>query len=199
MPRNIRFSIWFSLIILAAFAVGYLAWVKSHETWPFEILAPSLTKEGGGRSSEPDLAGWKTYRNEKYGFEVRYSASNLPGDASIKVTESNNVITFEQITSSGYPAGKGSFSIEVLRDERTKLENYPIPYSRYNAVESKGYLSGLQARVFELPEVCTEACSVPEVYVVAKKADKFYSIHFDYTDKLADIDKQILSTFKFIK
>lgn len=73
-----RITPWVALVIVAAIAatVGYLVWAKAHEAWPFDFDGPwSEVKRGGPSTSlgtTGDYAGWKTYRNEEYGFEVKY-------------------------------------------------------------------------------------------------------------------------------
>lgn len=59
------------LVILGVVIGGYFVLAKFFNFWPFgsgssiPILTPSST-------SDNRLVGWQTYRNEKYGFEVKY-------------------------------------------------------------------------------------------------------------------------------
>ena len=88
---------WVSVLIVAAFAVSYYAWVRSLEE-PVEngytciqVITTARNKQtgeirdfptpcdvpAGWEKVEPDVmdetANWKTYRNDEYGFEVKYS------------------------------------------------------------------------------------------------------------------------------
>ncbi len=89
MNRKINFPWWFIVILLAAFAVGYFVWTESLRDDSSLILNspfPSFEKRGEGGEFE----GWKTYRNEEYGFEMRY-----PSDW-IATPSSNPVVLFYQ-------------------------------------------------------------------------------------------------------
>ena len=65
---------WVALIIVAAIAAtaGYLVWAKAHETWPYDEV--DLSSPSTSLGTTGDVAGWKTYRNEEYGFEFKYPA-----------------------------------------------------------------------------------------------------------------------------
>src|SRR3990167_10719188 len=69
---------WVALIIVAAIAAtaGYLVWAKAHETWPYDNETPqTLETPKNDSNSALDMARWKTYRNEEYGFGFKYPQS----------------------------------------------------------------------------------------------------------------------------
>ncbi|MDP3741035.1 MAG: hypothetical protein Q8R08_01770 [bacterium] len=86
MNRKINFPLWFVVILLAAFAVGYFAWTESLrepdaslretgvETISTRRLLDKLYGDLLDKVSQPASSpeGRTTYRSEKYGFEVRY-------------------------------------------------------------------------------------------------------------------------------
>lgn len=60
MLSKIRFSIWFSIILLSAFLVGYLSWAKATFNWPFDDTFypyPERPSELTANLTE----GWQTY------------------------------------------------------------------------------------------------------------------------------------------
>lgn len=89
-------SIAVALVItfVAAAAIGYIAWAKFNQSWPWEPEQVGMcTKEAKvcpdgsivGRSGpacefadcpdEEDISSWKTYRNETHSFEIKYPSS----------------------------------------------------------------------------------------------------------------------------
>ncbi|MDO8492168.1 MAG: hypothetical protein Q7S34_00815 [bacterium] len=73
MHRQLRFVIWFPIIIVAAFAAGYLFWQQTLIPGPYDLEPMSVVRNGRGDLSRDEvLRGWQTYRNEKYGFEFKH-------------------------------------------------------------------------------------------------------------------------------
>lgn len=73
--RHISPAIWFSVIVILAFGVGYMAWAKSNSSWPFDgtIFPYPERKEQTSNPNAP--SDWKTYRNEQYGFMLSFPES----------------------------------------------------------------------------------------------------------------------------
>src|SRR3989344_3275097 len=79
MSKHQGFSAVALVIILAVLAFGgYSVWKKQAPT--LTPISPTDTNiEPATSPSTPsvDMAGWKTYRNDKYGFEVKYPSEYL--------------------------------------------------------------------------------------------------------------------------
>ena len=87
-------------ILVIAVGVGYWMWNKAQEP----AFIPASSNEGNGVGSEPDQAGWKTYRNEEYGFEMKYpeklvilSAKSTVPDVAIAFGLSNSELKNEYL------------------------------------------------------------------------------------------------------
>lgn len=76
MYRQVKFAIWFPVVMVAAFAAGYLFWQKTLVPGPYDLEPVNIIRNGSSNLPRDEvLRGWQTYRNEDYGFEVKY-----PGD-----------------------------------------------------------------------------------------------------------------------
>lgn len=73
------------LIVVGVLVAGYFVLAKYQDMWPFEVvIAPTPSV-----SATPDeMAGWKTYRNDIYGYEIKY-----PNNWYVDTTYSNASIT----------------------------------------------------------------------------------------------------------
>jgi hypothetical protein len=69
---KIRFSVWFSITLVAAFLVGYLTWAYTYQNWPFDgVYIPYPDKH----VQLEQTLNLKTYTNAEYGFSFNYPAS----------------------------------------------------------------------------------------------------------------------------
>jgi len=100
-----------SVVILIMAGLGYAGWKfkgkKEMESEPILITLPTLEEtdkpiEEKPEISEIDTSDWETYRNEEYGFEVKYpqdwiltSTKTLPPHA-LSITISKNRTTIAQ-------------------------------------------------------------------------------------------------------
>lgn len=143
---------------------------------------------------ETKTASWKTYRNEKYGFEVKYP---------------NNYETIDQLNDGGQlnikPVGESEFpllSIEfIYNQDKNFLENDSLQrlsdVNKYRKViDEQVKVGGFEGRMIgNSGEKDTEENFYREVFIDLKEKILFIrSGSFD--DKIFN---QILSTFKFTK
>src|SRR3989344_5714897 len=103
-PTNLK-PIWIGLLVLIVLAGGYVVYAKNQGLWPFEIVvAPTPSV-----STTPDeMAGWKTYRNTKYGFEINIKSSWAPSVGPTS-QNGNELVFLDNI-------GEKQFSIGILNN-----------------------------------------------------------------------------------
>jgi len=68
--------------IIVAIAAGYGVYVLRSYQQPASSSQPTTSYNLPPTSSEVDISDWKTYRNEEFGFEIRY-----PSDAQVRETK----------------------------------------------------------------------------------------------------------------
>lgn len=182
MNKPLKFSVWFSVIIAAVFVVAWL-WIReSSEPGPYDLEPVSIVRNGNGASPVPsEVEGWQTYRNEKYGFEIKYP---LNYQISSRI---NTAIG--PVIESDY----GRFDFREVSDDYSKqilsANAKSVIINGYNAkkLPVSGNLDG--GLDYEVMFV-TKSGSYLVILFTTKRAG--------YESKVDEFD-QILSTFKFVE
>jgi hypothetical protein len=194
---NQAFSkIWVPIILIILFAGGISAWQY--------FAAPEEKAE----EAENKTANWKTYRNEDFGFEIKY-----PAIEGVKIKEnvakagrfqdkvySAEITTlvsdrpFSEIEKDGFrvviSVGDYNFRPCIYTDEYTKL---------INGIEE----INLQSIEFEKAKTRNEGWEGYDVQFCGIKNDITYRVNvFDYNsfhNQSSSLVDQILSTFRFLE
>lgn len=172
-----------ALIVLSSALIISLYIITSllFNFWPFERSAVAPTTETPPTISSDPTAGWKTYRNEQHGYEVRY-----PENLIIRV-EPNNILFYTKgALEPENPEGLATASIAQLPNtknlsaENYFKENYQTKYNQELNLSKPTTFNALSAWRFNTDR------------------DSFILItHNDSAFLITNPDEPFLKTFRF--
>jgi len=136
-----------------------------------------------------ETADWKTYRNEEYGFEVRYPEEFI--------FESRRDIIRDQIWLGGiYTEDKGNFGI-LVKEQKLNPDNIEGLYGKIDNVKIIEINNIKAYRYMEGDAGCGGySISIPKDEITIKIS---FSDCKGQTTEIVNNQDQILSTFKFIE
>lgn len=87
MKKRLQHEItsWVAIVIIAAFGTFfvYFIWASANESWGYDYVYPSFNKRVNKLITQVETIGWKTYKDDGYGFEVRHPARFSPTVSNI--------------------------------------------------------------------------------------------------------------------
>lgn len=178
------------LIILFSFSTvfGVITYLNSTKNSPQIIIHPSP-------NSDIDISDWKTYRNEKYGYEIKY-----PNDWDINSADLSSIQYLDSKYKDFYESPfTNPLSIDTIEENNKNIEGWisgkaedrvGFPYQKLEEI------TVAETKTFLLSDPITIGNNVETVFVL--KNNNAYKI----SAPIGESDKQfkkILSTFEFTK
>lgn len=188
------------IIITAAVAVlggGYWYWQSRTEV----SIPPS--SDQSPVVDEGDFTGWKTYRNEKYGFEVRY-----PNDWFIEDYEEGVIAPrfFDQNKNPVISSGPLLLPRTIPLFEEAINHNLGVGFIGVSSTKivTREHLNNLERHLYTESDIqLSDGSIVREIRAdfLRKVSDTHYdTISFSLKNNdHRDVFKKVVSTFKFIK
>ena len=181
-----------SSIITSLILVGAYLLFLNKNSQPI-VTIPSPTSSAIVQASADYTSDWQTYTNKDLGFEIKY-----PPTVSID-KEMNDQYNRATI----FKGDNLNFQVMLREIGTGTLDKY---YFMDNPDYSKSLLDKRNANVYiydDSNSSCVSdgsgpGCPISYVVYVAQNGSDLYHLGFYGTSKISDLEKQILSTFKFI-
>jgi len=163
------------LIIVALFVGGIFIWQyfeKEEVKIPEEKTSEEMTID--------ETADWKIYRNEEYGYEIKYPQDWEKGDLSMRT----RIFVYKDFTQ--LPDNSKELPLKDWLDWQSKKSDFS--YENFDFYGSNAF------------KVKTGAVGGYDIQIIIEHQDKIYSLSMSIMKK-EDLEtfNQILSTFRFVE
>ena len=195
------------LVVAVIALAGVVVWQGLVQPKPSSALPetnqPAVNQE---QQNQDETAGWKTYRNEEYGFEIKY-----PPDWQFVEYPAINSVGFGKNPVPEGSSGENDFGIIVYKDPisipdiiNQSMKKYLVDTSQSNGIidgEKSFIIEGRLTGLSDGPAEKLEGNTIIGVFSTKKGTTYRFNGSlgnpFDSNKKM--IFDKVLSTFKFLK
>jgi len=191
----------FGVIMISA--VGYGIW-KMNQDKKISSKTPELVTPQKVQTQEIDTSDWKTYRNEEYGFEMKY-----PKEWKVTEVPEFGVLFEDEYSEEKWPGVDISSPNMASYRPPEEAEIVEWVKKEFGYLEERGYgripiapnieVDGtLGVKIQSCPPPTIEARCIDIIFI--KKRNKLFEIQLNDSDKkeLENLYNQILSLLKFL-
>ncbi len=193
-----------AVIVILLGVVGYVALVKQAQPTA-QNPAPTAqsTKDGSVNSPQGNILSvpkdWKTYRNDTYGFEVKYPANWKEEEPSFSYQGINLTETiqdpFNLFLSFTYWESVDKVAWSAGSNQPKSFEEYAKDPMFENVKAIDFFGNKAYTALFRNPNIAKDFSAT---YIIISHNGHIYEISYNNAGNV-DINKKVISTFKFTK
>ncbi|HLC94422.1 MAG TPA: hypothetical protein VJH96_02550 [Patescibacteria group bacterium] len=206
---NIFVLLLFAVVIAGASAVTTYVLLNTRSNEPQTIAQPTSTPIDTRPTTTDETAGWKVYRNEEYGFEMKYplnwTITKEGSETSVNllrffVVAFADIIQVEKKNEQRAGEIPCTAGIYIYKNAKT-LTAYDWAIEKWGRPENRegGILSAV--KINNLEGLKYEFLSIGRINVLLSKNDNIIVIRTTLGSSCANLNfifDQMLSTFKFL-
>ncbi len=183
-------SLFLAVALTALLVIGGVFWLMQKHPGTVNqpvVTEPTVDVSIQAETEDPiDTSDWKTYRNEEYGFEIKYPKEYI-------LEENNEWPRFFQTTFTNTVDTRKSIDIKI---DPADSKGEPSDVYLDSSVKGKMTIDGREAKVFFLQNGYCDGpnkCSSPIVAFTLRIRNRDYAISFyGFQNQITEISEDVL-------